>query len=368
MPAAQPCSQLIGGEVMEFPDGQVKDCCPVRWLEHGRLAVAALPEHFDLSTAGPIREQLLTVINRGARTLIVDMSATISCDHAGVAALARVYQRAAASGTELRVVVSAPVVRRVLSIGHIDRLVSIYPVLEAALAPAGQVAIRLLVPEAGRAGSAVPAPRGTAGAVSRLPAKDSCAGGGAVVTPAVVWQVLDAFPDGVAVTGDADDVVLVNRRLEEMFGYQHGELSGRPLRFLVPAAREPLPGPADTNPPYPLVAPIAGDGMLLTGVRKDGDTFPVQVTRAPVTARTGHFTLAVIRDGDGPDPAARKRYLEETLGSITGSIFEVGLKLNASSDAPPGDLRRRLDEASRLLDGIVNEIYAAMFRAYRPRA
>jgi len=61
-------------------------------------------------------------------------------------------------------------------------------------------------------------------------------------------------------------------------------------------------------------------------------------------------------------------YLEETLGSITGSIFEVGLKLNASSDAPPGDLRRRLDEASRLLDGIVNEIYAAMFRAYQPRA
>jgi hypothetical protein len=142
----------------------------------------------------------------------------------------------------------------------------------------------------------------------------------------------------------------------------------RPLRLLVPAAWEPLPGPADTNPPYPLVAPIAGDEMLLTGVRKDGDTFPVQVTRAPVTARTGQFTLAVIRDGAGPDPAARKRYLEGTLGSITGSIFEVGLKLNASSDAPPGDLRRRLDEASRLLDGIVNEIYAAVFRAYRPRA
>lgn len=76
----------------------------------------------------------------------------------------------------------------------------------------------------------------------------------------------------------------------------------------------------------------------------------------------------MIRDGAGPDLAARNRYLEETLGSITGSIFEVGLKLNVSSDAPPGELRRRLDEASHLLDGVVNEIYAAMFRAYRPRA
>lgn len=62
---------------MELLDGQMKDCCPVRWLEPGQLAVAALPEHFDLSTAGPIRQQLLRVINRGARTLIVDMTATI---------------------------------------------------------------------------------------------------------------------------------------------------------------------------------------------------------------------------------------------------------------------------------------------------
>ena len=242
---------------MELPDGQVKDCCPVRWLDHGRLAVAALPEHFGLPTAGPIREQLLTVINRGARALIVDMTATIACDHAGVAALARVHQRAAASGTELRLVVSAPVVRRVLDIGHIDRLVSIYPVLEAALTPAGQVTIRPLVPEAGRAGSAVPAPRDAAGAVSRLPAGGPRASRGAVVTPAV----------------------------------------------------------------------------------------------------------AVIRDGAGPDLAAQKRYLEQTLGSITGSIFEAGLTLNASADAPPGDLRRRLDEASILLDGVVNDIYTAMFRA-----
>ena len=97
-------------------------------------AVAALPEHVDLSTAGPIREQLLTLINRGAETLIADMTATISCDHAGAGALARVHQRAAASGTELHLVVAAPVVRRVLGISNLDRSVSIYPVLEAALA------------------------------------------------------------------------------------------------------------------------------------------------------------------------------------------------------------------------------------------
>lgn len=92
--------------------GQVKGRCPVRWLDHGRQVIAAPPEHVDLSTAGPIREQLLTIINRGAETLIADMSATVSCDHAGTETLARVCQRAAASGTELRLVVTAPVIRR----------------------------------------------------------------------------------------------------------------------------------------------------------------------------------------------------------------------------------------------------------------
>ena len=46
----------------------------------------------------------------------------------------RAYQRATANGTDLRLVVIADVVRRVLSFGGLDRLVSIYPTLEAAVA------------------------------------------------------------------------------------------------------------------------------------------------------------------------------------------------------------------------------------------
>jgi hypothetical protein len=41
------------------------DICPVRWT--GRQAVIALPEHIDVSNAGPSREELLSVINRAPR-------------------------------------------------------------------------------------------------------------------------------------------------------------------------------------------------------------------------------------------------------------------------------------------------------------
>ena len=109
-----------------------RDAYPVRWV--GSLAIVTLPEHIDVSNAGQIREELLSVINRGADEVVADMAATISCDHAGADAVARAYQRAVVSGAQLRLVVTAQIVRRVLSLSGLDRLISIYPSLDAAIA------------------------------------------------------------------------------------------------------------------------------------------------------------------------------------------------------------------------------------------
>ena len=92
-----------------------------------------LPDNIDLSNAGAIGEELLALINRGAAALIVDMTTTASCDYAGAEALVRAYRRAVASGTQLRLVVPAEIVRRVLSLNGFDRLVSVYPCREAAI-------------------------------------------------------------------------------------------------------------------------------------------------------------------------------------------------------------------------------------------
>jgi anti-anti-sigma factor len=110
----------------------LKDIYPVRWT--GRQAVVTLPEHIDASNAGQIREELLSVINRGAETVIADMTTTISCDHAGADAVVRACQRAVISGATLRLVVGTRITWRMLSLGGLDGLVSIYPSLEAAVA------------------------------------------------------------------------------------------------------------------------------------------------------------------------------------------------------------------------------------------
>ena len=65
------------------------------------------------------------------------MTATVSCDHAGAEAVARAYRRAIASGTQLRLVLTAHIVRRVLGVNGLDRLIPMYPSLEAAVAAGG---------------------------------------------------------------------------------------------------------------------------------------------------------------------------------------------------------------------------------------
>ena len=126
--ASSPVPPTAYCPVYGMPEGP----CPLQWTGH--LAVVTLPWDIDSSNAGQIGEQLLRVINRGAAVLVADMSGTASCDYSGADALARAYGRAVANGTQLRLVVTAHAVRRLLALNGLDRLTAVYPDLDGALA------------------------------------------------------------------------------------------------------------------------------------------------------------------------------------------------------------------------------------------
>lgn len=112
-----------------------EDIFPVQGIG---LALVTLPGHLDHSSAGQVCEQLLLVIDRGVTVLIADMTATVSCDSSGADALASASRRADASGTQLRLAVTAEPVREVLTQTGLDRLVPVYPTVAAALAGAAR--------------------------------------------------------------------------------------------------------------------------------------------------------------------------------------------------------------------------------------
>lgn len=121
------------------------------------------------TSAGHVQEELLAVIDRGAAVLIADLATTLSLDHSGAEALARVYQQAVARGTELRLVITAPQVRRAIALSGLDRLVAVFPALQAAR-DAPQLAV--VVPLPARTDPATPALVPGTGPLADLPVTD----------------------------------------------------------------------------------------------------------------------------------------------------------------------------------------------------
>ena len=346
------------------------DIYPVRWA--GKQAVVTLPEDIDLSNAGEIREQLLTVINRGAAVLIADMTATISCDYAGAEAVIRAYRRAVMSGTDLRLVVTAQIVRRVLSCNGLDRLVSIYPSLEAAQAVRAPAEVLGLVPRPASVRADDQAlPRCSTPAGSQLPAAWPSDRNRAAITSAEARSLVDALQDGVALVDGDGALVLASRRLEEMFGYEHGELPGQTVERLVPADLQAAHRQRATYARAPRTRPMTD---RLVGLRKDATTFPVAIGLSPVTTATGRLAFAVIRD------VTAARQLEDLIGltrsavtaqqahcgrelldTITTRLFQLGLNLQAAIDLPADMVRQRIEEALEHLDDTIREIRDTAF-------
>lgn len=353
---------LTDALVAAVPDGP----CPVRWT--GRQAVVTLPEHIGVSNSGQIREQLLELVNRGAAVLIADMTGTVSCDHGGADALLRAYQRASISGAQLRMAVTAQIVRRVLDASGLDRLVSIYPSVEAAIA-AGTPGVIPLVPRPGKGQGEDQVSPGRRRAAA--PRNRSQASG---VTPAVLWGLVDALHDGVVLTDDDGVLVLANRRAEDMFGYMAGELIGQPVESLVPAdLRAAHISQRAGYAQQPTARPMASRARL-PGRRKDGSTFPARVSLSPVPTATGRFILAVIRDvtedlprADLADLARAAATAEQArrgrvlLDRVVNGLLHVGLSLQAAIDLPHDVAVQQIADALRHLDDTIREIHDHVF-------
>jgi PAS domain S-box-containing protein len=126
--------------------------------------------------------------------------------------------------------------------------------------------------------------------------------------------LLEAAPDAM-VCVDADGrIALVNAQTERLFGYSRDELAGQPVEILVPdAVREAHPGHRAGYVADPRPRPM-GAGMELAGRRRDGTTFPAEISLSAIDTEQGILVSAAVRD------VTQRRLAAETAAQLASII------------------------------------------------
>lgn len=110
-------------------------------------------------------------------------------------------------------------------------------------------------------------------------------------------DIFEASPDAMIVVDTDGSITLANCRADQLFGFGEGELVGVPVEALVPASvRSAHRTHRQHYMATPRMRPMGSTGMRLTGRRRDGTEFPVEIGLSPLRTTTGMCFLASIRD------------------------------------------------------------------------
>ena len=108
--------------------------------------------------------------------------------------------------------------------------------------------------------------------------------------------LLEAAPDAMVVVNHGGEIVLLNLQAEKQFGYYRDELVGQKVTNIIPEGfAERLIADALRSAEDALAQQI-GTGIELTGRRKDGSGFPIEIMLSPLESAEGVLVTAAIRD------------------------------------------------------------------------
>lgn len=185
----------------------------------------------------------------------------------------------------------------------------------------------------------------------------------------------EAGAQGILVVAPDGKMVRANAAVEQMFGYGHGELQGRPVEILVPErARDRHTAHRENYLKAPRSRAM-GIGLDLAGRRKDGSEFPIEIGLSYVAPETGHRLVVCfvtnVSERLGFERQTREAETLNALGAIAAGIAhdlnnplaiissrsELMLSLLESGNPDLREdlevLRRNAERASRIAAGLL---------------
>ena len=189
-------------------------------------------------------------------------------------------------------------------------------------------------------------------------------------------EVLEAIPDGVVIADKNGVMLLVNRELERITGYERTEILGSTVEVLIPhdvvGRHEGHRLGYRANPHRRAM----GHGMELSARRKDGSVFPVEISLAPAEVAGDTVVIATVRDVtltrqlDSDLQAARQRVLlaedHESIArdlhdTVIQRLFASGLSLQSVLAQVPDAAKAKIERVLDDHDDAIRELRTAIF-------
>ncbi|MET3650619.1 PAS domain S-box protein [Dyella japonica] len=150
---------------------------------------------------------------------------------------------------------------------------------------------------------------------------------------AELFQALfNTAPDAMIVVDHDGRIVLANPQAENLFGYGSHGLHGLPVEALLPErVRLAHQSHRSSYMANPRVRPM-GAGYELTGVRRNGRSFPVEIGLSPIAAQGRTLFAASIRD-ISETQRARQALVRARYDAATGRVSRLLLESSSYDQA-----------------------------------
>jgi PAS domain S-box-containing protein len=158
--------------------------------------------------------------------------------------------------------------------------------------------------------------------------------------------VVESSPNGMLMADKSGTILLVNRQIEQLFGYQRAELIGQSVEMLVPQRMRSHHAGDRAEFFAHSESRAMGKGRDLYGVRKDGQEFPLEIGLNPIRTPDGMRVLASVVDISGRKRAEQALQKErdfidavlETAGALVVVLDRDGriLRFNRACEQTTG--------------------------------